>query len=152
MESITLAGLVLATVFLGLLWRSRQGVVRAPSTAAAGVDWPARLGEIGVEPGPRATFVQLSAAVCAPCRATARVLSALADAERGVVHTELDVEAHPDLVHAAHVLRTPTVVVLDGAGTEVARSSGAMTPAQARTALAVVGGATADDETRGRTV
>lgn len=151
MESVTLAGLVLVTILLGLLWRSRQGAVRAPSTAAAGVDWLARCRELGVEPGSRATFVQLSAEVCAPCRATARVLSALADTEQGVVHTELDVDAHPDLVHAAHVLRTPTVVVLDGAGAEVARSSGAMTPAQARTALDVAVRATADDPTRGRT-
>jgi hypothetical protein len=67
------------------------------------------------------------------------------------VHTELDVEAHPDLVRAAHVFHTPTVVVLDGAGTEVARSSGAMTPIQARTALAVAVPGTAGDQTRGRT-
>ncbi|AEG45393.1 thioredoxin family protein [Isoptericola variabilis] len=133
MQSVTLAGLVLVTVVLGLLWRSRQGALRAPRD---GVDWLGWCRRTGLEPGGRATFVQLSAAVCSPCRATARVLSSLADGEPGVVHAELDVEQHPELVRAARVLRTPTVVVLDGAGTEVARSSGAMTPAQARAALA----------------
>ncbi len=149
--SVTLAGLVLLTVLLGLVWRSRQGAVRDPGPTAGAVDWLARLRESGVEPGPRGTFVQLSAAVCAPCRATARVLAAAADAAPGVVHTELDVEAHPGLVRAARVLRTPTVVMIDGDGTEVARSSGAMTPAQAQAALAALGAGATQDPTGGRT-
>lgn len=152
--SVALVGLVLVTVLVGLVWRSREGSVRAPSPTAA-VDWLARLRESGVEPGSRGTFVQLSAEVCAACRATARVLAATADAAPGVVHAELDVEAHPGLVRAAKVLRTPTVVMIDGSGTEVARSSGAMNPAQAQAALAALGtGATQDptqDPTRGRT-
>jgi thiol-disulfide isomerase/thioredoxin len=149
--SVTLAGVVLLTVLVGLLWRSRQGTVRAPRPAAAAVDWLARLHDAGVEPGPRGTFVQLSAEVCGPCRATARLLAAVAGAEPGVVHAELDVEAHPDLVRAARVLRTPTVVVLDDGGREVARSSGAMKPAQAQAALAALGTRATQDPTRGRT-
>jgi thiol-disulfide isomerase/thioredoxin len=135
---ITLAALLVVTALVAVVWRSRQGVVRAPRPSGA-LDWPAQLHALGLRPGERATFVQLSAEVCAPCRATARVLRALVSGEPGVVHAELDVDRHLDLVRAAGVLRTPTVLVLDGAGAEVARSSGAMTPAQARAALAVVG-------------
>lgn len=136
---IALAALLTLTALVAIVWRSRQGAVRAPLRSATAVDWPARLDALGLRRGVRATFVQLSAEVCAPCRATARVLGTIAVAEPGVVHAELDVDRHPDLVRAAGVLRTPTVLVLDPAGVEVARSSGAMTAAQARAALAVVG-------------
>ena len=134
-QLLVLGLLVAATVTLGALWRSRQGRVRqAPARPGPTVDWAAR----GVALGPRATFVQLSAEVCAPCRATARVLRGLAEREPGVAHHELDVDDHLDLVRALRVLTTPTVLVLDATGTPVARSSGAMTPAQARRALDTV--------------
>ncbi|MCK9793458.1 thioredoxin family protein [Isoptericola sp. 4D.3] len=127
-----LGALVLVTVVVGAFWRRRQGSVRTvPVRQGAAVDWAAR----GLDLGERATFVQLSAAVCAPCRATARVLRDLADREAGVEHHELDVEEHLDLVRDLGVLRTPTVLVLDGSGAHAARASGGMSPAQARRAL-----------------
>jgi len=136
-----------ATVVLGVWWQRRQGVVRTGARRAGGarvpggsaddarpaVDWAAR----GVELGPRRTFVQFSAQVCAPCRATARVLAEVSGAEDGVSHRELDVDDHLDLVLAFGILRTPTVVVLDADGRETARASGAMTRSQALAALAV---------------
>ncbi|SKC71934.1 thioredoxin family protein [Krasilnikoviella flava] len=129
---VVLGALVLVTVVLGALWRARQGRVRvAPARRDLAVDWAAR----GIGLGDRATFVQLSAEVCAPCRATARVLRGLAERESGVVHHELDVEEHLDLVRELGVLKTPTVLVLDAAGAQAARSSGGMSPAQARQAL-----------------
>jgi len=130
---VVLVALLLLTVALGTLWRARQGRVRtAPARADLAIDWAAR----GVGLGERATFVQLSAQVCAPCRATARVLRDLAGREPGVVHHELDVEEHLDLVRELGVLKTPTVLVLDATGAQAARSSGGMTPAQAGHALA----------------
>lgn len=131
-QLVVLGVLVLLTAVAGLLWRSRQGRVRTtPARRDLGVDWAAR----GVGLGERATFVQLSAEVCAPCRATARVLRGLAEREDGVVHQELDVEEHLDLVRELGVLKTPTVLVLDATGAQAARSSGGMSPAQARQAL-----------------
>ncbi|MGF0116958.1 thioredoxin family protein [Promicromonospora sp. Marseille-Q5078] len=132
-QLVVLGALVLLTALVGLLWRARQGRVRTvPARRAPAVDWAAS----GVGLGERVTFVQLSAAVCAPCRATARVLRGLAEREDGVVHHELDVEEHLDLVRQLGVLTTPTVVVLDASGAQAARSSGGMSPAQARQALA----------------
>ncbi|MFC7878812.1 thioredoxin family protein [Isoptericola sp. NPDC057391] len=132
-QVVMLAVLVLATVVLGVAWRSRQGRVRTTSARRGPVvDWAAR----GVRLGERATFVQLSAEVCAPCRATARVLRDLAEREAGVAHHELDVEDHLDLVRELGALTTPTVLVLDATGAQAARSSGGMSPAQARQALA----------------
>ena len=132
-QLVMLAVLVLATAVLGAAWKSRQGRVRTtPARQDPGVDWAAR----GVRLGERATFVQLSAEVCAPCRATARVLKGLAEREPGVEHHELDVDDHLDLVRELGVLTTPTVLVLDPTGAQAARSSGGMSPAQARQALA----------------
>ncbi|CAM3858763.1 thioredoxin family protein [Isoptericola cucumis] len=132
-QPAVLAALVLLTAVLGLVWRSRQGRVRTVRRNGD-VDWAAH----GVTLGERATFVQLSARVCAPCRATARALADVAGGADGVVHHELDVEEHLGLTRELAVLTTPTVLVLDPAGAESARSSGAMTVAQARRALDAV--------------
>lgn len=138
-----LVALVVLTVVVALVWRRGQGRLRRPDGGSSGRGaapdrWAADLDALGAAAGARATFLQFSAPVCAPCRATARVLAALAAEAPGVVHVEVDVETHLDLSLRAGVLRTPTVLVLDAAGAEVARASGAMTPAQARAALDAV--------------
>lgn len=97
----------------------------APAAPAAESAWAAVAGVAGVEPGGRATLLQFSSAFCAPCRATRRVLADVAEAVPGVVHVELDAEHHLDVVRRLNVLRTPTTLVLDAAGREVARASGA---------------------------
>jgi len=78
-----------------------------------------------VELGERATLVQFSSAFCAPCRATRRILTEVADAVPGVTHVELDAEANLELVRTLGVLRTPTTIVLDACGQEVTRAVGA---------------------------
>lgn len=85
--------------------------------------------------GERATLLQFSSAFCAPCRATRRTLADVADAVPGVVHVEVDAEHHLDLVRALGILRTPTTIVLDGRGAEVARAAGAPRPEQVLGAL-----------------
>jgi thiol-disulfide isomerase/thioredoxin len=75
--------------------------------------------------GERATLLQFSSAFCAPCRATRRTLSDVAEMVPGVAHLELDAEHHLDLVRALGILRTPTTLVLDSAGREVTRATGA---------------------------
>jgi thiol-disulfide isomerase/thioredoxin len=120
---VAVAALVLA-VALGLVWQSRNGVMRArPEREGADVE---RLGvaELGAELGPAATLVQFSSAFCAPCRATRRVLTEVAEMVDGVTHVEIDAESHLDLVRRLNVLRTPTVLVLDANGAIVRRGSG----------------------------
>ncbi|MBO0842958.1 MAG: thioredoxin family protein [Nocardioides sp.] len=88
--------------------------------------WDAVAAAVGAtERGERATLVQFSSAFCAPCRVTRRVLGEVAEAEPGVVHLEIDAEHHLELVRELGILRTPTTLVLDGAGHEVARAAGA---------------------------
>jgi hypothetical protein len=66
------------------------------------------------------------------------VLGEVAERTPGVRHVELDAEQHLDLVRRLDVLRTPTVLVLDGAGRVVARSSGVPSPVQVAQALDLV--------------
>lgn len=92
-------------------------------------------GDLGAALGTRATFVQFSSATCASCPQVRRVLGDLAAAEPGVAHADLSVEDHMDLVRQFKVFRTPTVLLLDAAGTVRSRTSGPLTPERARVAL-----------------
>ncbi|MFI0417483.1 TlpA family protein disulfide reductase [Spongiactinospora sp. 9N601] len=80
--------------------------------------------DIGAELGERATLVQFSTAFCQPCRATRRVLAEVTAMVPGVRHVEIDAESRLELVRELGVLRTPTVLVLDAAGTIVRRAAG----------------------------
>lgn len=71
---------------------------------------------LGIDLGRSATLVQFSTAFCQPCRATRRILDEVATMVDGVAHVEIDAEAHLDLVRRFDIRRTPTVLVLDGAG------------------------------------
>ncbi|MGI5323726.1 thioredoxin family protein [Actinomadura nitritigenes] len=93
--------------------------------------------ELGAELGAKATLVQFSSAFCAPCRTTRRVLGEVAGMVDGVAHVELDAEAHLELVRRLNVVRTPTVLVLDGAGRIVRRAAGAPRKADVIAALGV---------------
>lgn len=155
MRGVTLVVAVLALAsVLGLVWRARNGRFRSTARQAgtAAVDGPRDgaadgpagaprgdvLGaaELGVDLGERATFVQLSSEVCSACRATASVLAGVAADEPGVVHVELDVAEHLDLVRRLGVMRTPTTLVLAHDGALAGRMSGATDRRQALTALA----------------
>ncbi|MDR6975185.1 thiol-disulfide isomerase/thioredoxin [Streptomyces sp. 3330] len=105
----------------GVLHRRRSGRVRV-----RGRDDGKRLGadRLGGELGERATLVQFSSAFCAPCRATRRVLGEVAAVVPGVIHMEIDAEAHLDLVRELGILKTPTVLVLDADGRVVRRATG----------------------------
>ncbi|MEU9834957.1 thioredoxin family protein [Streptosporangium sp. NPDC048047] len=80
--------------------------------------------QLAAELGERATLVQFSSAFCQPCRATRRILAEVAGMVPGVAHVEIDAEARLDLVRTLNILRTPTVLVLDGSGRVVRRASG----------------------------
>lgn len=129
---VLVVAVLVAATGLGVWWRARQGRFVAAAGASEGAGGAGRLtaGEIGAALGERATFVQFSSAVCAPCRRVRDVLAQLAAQAPGVVHVELDVEQHLGLVRRVNVLRTPTVLLLDGAGTVVGRVSGEATRAQ----------------------
>ena len=86
-------------------------------SVVAGTPWSGELGE-------RATLLQFSSAFCAPCRATRRILSDVADTTPGVRHIDVDAEHHLDVVRRLGVMRTPTTLILDDAGRELGRATG----------------------------
>jgi thiol-disulfide isomerase/thioredoxin len=131
--TVRLAALLVALALacaVGLWVQRRNG--RSRAVVAGEVVTAA---DLGAPLGDRATFLQLSSEVCAPCRATARVLGALVPTLDGVTHVEVDAAQRLDLARRLSVVRTPTVLVLDPAGRVVGRTSGAMTSAQARAAV-----------------
>jgi thiol-disulfide isomerase/thioredoxin len=117
--AIVLAGLVLAATALGVLHRAGQGRSRTVTDSRiVSID--------GVSLGERATLLQFSTEVCAPCKSTARVLDDLAARTEDVSHVDLDVTHRPDLASRYRVLQTPTTLILDADGTVRARIGGAV--------------------------
>ena len=117
--AIVLVSLVLAATLLGLLHRATQGRARTiTDSRIVSID--------GVSLGERATLLQFSTEVCAPCKSTARVLDDLAARTENVSHIDLDVTHRPDLASRYRVLQTPTTLILDSDGTVRARIGGAV--------------------------
>jgi thiol-disulfide isomerase/thioredoxin len=112
---------------------SVQDGVSVTAVVPAGAELVSAVGETL---GSRATLLQFSSAFCAPCRATRRVLDEVTGLVEGVAHVEVDAEHHLEATRAFGILRTPTTIVLDAAGAEVTRATGAPTRDQVLTALA----------------
>ncbi|MFT4123868.1 MAG: thioredoxin family protein [Microbacteriaceae bacterium] len=110
--------LVAASTALGLLWRSRQGRVRAAGGEAAEF----------VAAGARVTLLQLSTEFCSPCRVAHTVLEAVAAERADVAHVDLDITERPDVASRFRVLSTPTTLVIDEHGAVRARIAGAPRP------------------------
>jgi thiol-disulfide isomerase/thioredoxin len=125
----------------GLIWRRRQGQLRAPSRRLATAPSPASTPGAPADPdrpergrltaadlrqdlGPQATLVQFSSAFCAPCRGTRQVLGDVARMVPGVAYVEIDAEHRLDLVRRLNVLSTPTVLVLGPDGTITKQATG----------------------------
>ena len=131
---VLVAALTVATVF-GAYRAVRDGRFRG-THAVRGVDPAAEAplsesvlagADLDHELGQRATLLQFSSAFCAPCRATRRILTDVVGVVPGVAHVEVDAEQHLELVRRLGVLRTPTTLILDSAGREVSRATGAPT-------------------------
>ncbi len=103
--------------------------------------------EIGAPLAPVATLVQFSSAFCQPCRATRQVLGDVSDMVDGVSHVEIDAEHHLELVRRLHIMRTPTVLVVDAHGAIRKRASGQ--PRRADVIAAIGPLAHESDEIRG---
>lgn len=126
---------VVVAVGFGLYRRRVDGRFATPA-AAVPTTWTAVADAVPAAAlGERATLVQFSSAFCAPCRTTRVVLADVAGKVDGVAHVEIDAEQHLELVRALDVRRTPTTLVLDGAGHEITRAAGAPRREQVLAAL-----------------
>jgi hypothetical protein len=154
------AGAVIAVVVLlaatavGVWLRRRQGRFHVPAPAAPVATDPTRperaaagrtppgaepiVRSLGVTPGTPVTLVQFSSSQCASCAATRALCADVAATTPGAVHLEIDAEAELDAVRALNIWRTPTVLVVDGAGHVRGRASGLPTRDQLLAAVAAV--------------
>ena len=73
--------------------------------------------------------------MCAPCRATHRVLSEVVASTEGVRHIDLNAETRLDLVEEFGITRTPTVLLLDADGVVRNRIVGAARKSEVVNAL-----------------
>jgi thiol-disulfide isomerase/thioredoxin len=122
-ENLVIVGVVLllATGY-GYWYRHRDGRVKSHGQAHERIRL--EVAEIGPL-GERATLVQFSSAFCTPCRATRVVLGEVASQTLGVRHIEIDAEHELALVRKVGILSTPTTLILDSNGYEIARAVGA---------------------------
>jgi thioredoxin-like negative regulator of GroEL len=141
-----MVGLIVLVVVLavataaGFAMRSRQGSFRAaqgPATDGAATN-ALSAADLGAPLGERATLVQFSTEVCAYCGPARRLLTAAAAGQDGVSFVEIDAAHRMDLTKRLHLMATPTVLVLDAAGSIASRSSGPQRKADIEDALAVV--------------
>lgn len=111
-------GVIALAVVVGLVWRARQGQLRAPGAAPV----PAAVRETAVEGS--VTLLMLTSPVCARCPQARAVLAEVAAAAAGVRIAELDLAAHPDVADGLGVRSTPTTLALSGSGDELFRIVG----------------------------
>jgi thiol-disulfide isomerase/thioredoxin len=128
-----LVGVLVVATVVGLVLRRRDGRVTQGKDTESGWD----LAGIDPDPGDRVLLLQLSSPVCTPCARTREQLAALTAEHPDLRHVEVDVAEHPGIAQALHVLRTPTTVAFDRAGTELLRVGGVPRRADLQQALSL---------------
>ncbi|HEX7662449.1 MAG TPA: thioredoxin family protein [Pseudonocardiaceae bacterium] len=124
-------GVLAAASLLGLLLRSRDGLIRWARVGTPSRDGgeppvaklPEPVREL-LDPATPVTLVQISTTFCAPCRHARLVLADLASRVDGLRHVDLDVTNQPEVATGLGVLRTPTTIALAPDGTELLRVGG----------------------------
>ncbi|MDJ0349251.1 thioredoxin family protein [Cryobacterium sp. PH29-G1] len=81
-------------------------------------------------------FTLYSSSFCEPCMQTRAILAEAKRLVPGATVREIDVAGAPEQAEALQIRNTPTVIISDGAGTEVFRAAGVPTLAQVLVAAA----------------
>ena len=81
-------------------------------------------------------FTLYSSSFCEPCMQTRAVLAEAKRLVPGATVREIDVAGAPEQAEALFIRNTPTVIITNGAGTEVFRAAGVPTLAQVLVAAA----------------
>jgi hypothetical protein len=122
LRAVVVVGLVAVVAAVGGWWRARDGAVRAGSGAR--ID-PRHLDAVGLDlAGARAGAVLLGSPTCAPCGTVKRLLGELAAERDGFRWVYADVADHLEVADEHRVLRVPTLLVVDGEGRLLGRTSG----------------------------
>ena len=81
-------------------------------------------------------FTLFTSAFCEPCLQTRAVLAEATRLVPGATVREIDVAGEPEQAEALLIRNTPTVIITNGAGTEVFRAAGVPTLSQVLVAAA----------------
>jgi thiol-disulfide isomerase/thioredoxin len=120
MESLSLLVLILLiSTLVGLLYRSKNGVIRKKRRLH--ISEAEFAGTYGV----RITILQFSTTFCSQCRAAKSLISEVVKDQSDISYLEIDAESNLALVRKVDVRSTPTTIFLDKAGFEIARATGA---------------------------
>jgi hypothetical protein len=119
---VAVVGLVAVVAAVGRWWRARDGAVRTGGETR--VD-RRHLEAVGLDlAGAQAGAVLLGSPTCAPCGTVKRLLGELAAERDGFRWVYADVADHLEVADEHRVLRVPTLLVVDGEGRLLARTSG----------------------------
>ncbi len=118
---VVVAIVVLAAAF-GAWWRRRDGRVRSD---ARGRFSAAQLAAVGLGSVPEAGgALLLGSPTCAPCVTVRQILGEVEQDRPSFRWAYVDAADHLDIADAHHVMRVPTLFVLDASGRILARTSG----------------------------
>lgn len=119
---LVVVAVIAAAATFGWWWNRRSGRV---NEVGDGRFEPRELESVGLHTGEaQVRALLLGSPTCAPCRTVKRVLSEVSQARPGFAWVEVDAGDHLDLTREHHVLRVPTLFVIDREGRIIARTSG----------------------------
>lgn len=110
----------------GWWWNRRDGEVRTGERAERhGSFTPAQLEAVGLAvAGGETVALLLGSPTCAPCVTVRRILAEVAERRPDFRWVYVDAADHLDIAESHHVMRVPTLFVLDPSGRILARTSG----------------------------
>jgi len=118
MEYEIVAGLLIVSTLLGLIWKSRQGRVVAQSGSTISLDYR----EAG-----KTTILQFTTEMCAPCAQLKPRLEKIANFRSDVAYRDIDAVEHLDLANRLSIRSTPTTLIVSPDGEIRARINGIAT-------------------------
>lgn len=125
--------IVAGAALFALWWQRRDGRVR---TDKAGRFSSEQLRALGLELGSAdAVAVLLGSPTCSPCVTVKQILGELAAERTDFRWSYADAADHLDIADAHHVMRVPTLFVLDREGRILARTSGVPAKVELRRVL-----------------
>lgn len=122
---LVVAAIILLSVLVGRWWQRRDGTVKRVDAADGHHFEPEQLAAVGLDvEGAEALALLLGSPTCAPCETVKGVLAEVEDERPGLHWTYVDAADHLELARSHHVMRVPTLFVLEPGGRILARTSG----------------------------
>ena len=121
MNSIWLLGVVLLIASAAGVWlKTVQGQIKRAKSHQNYADDFSAFGILGQ----RATLIQFSTQFCSTCPGSKKILNQIASDDLTIGFIEIDAEQNIELAKKLSILSTPTILITDHAGEELARITG----------------------------